>query len=315
MTVKLQPSRFICCDFSYYLPTTTTTTTTTKPTKQKKPTIHNKLQQNRKCIFICATIALIFAYASVLTCDFLKVGEEGLKYMDLESRGPFFEASYNANHTKLGCVRYDPSVEMSMPLKWSQVGGGALLPMITICWFMVIPWFLFSSNEITKKFLHLMLRICFPICLAINAFVLTKMYGIPECSMDGYKCAPGIAAILAVINTFILIYLSIMICLIPIPAQPVLLFNENLPKKPEPNSNNNNRFMEEPPPKKGKKKKNNNDNDTTNNADNDDPHADDVVETTIEVLPTGTKKTHYITHPDGTQSVKEEFLPKANEIV
>lgn len=174
---------------------------------------------------------------------------------------------------------------------------------------MVVQWFLFSSNMITKKFIHLMLRITFPICLLTNMFILTKMYGIPECSEQGSKCTPGIAAIIAVINTFILGYLAIMIFLIPPPTHPLLLVDyENIPKK-EPDVE----FVQ-PPPKKSKKKKK--DDEENGNYDNDEePQKDDIVETTIEVVPTGTKKTHYITHPDGTQSVKEEFIPKATEIV
>jgi hypothetical protein len=260
------------------------------------------LYHNRKCIFICTTIALIFAYCSVLTCDFLKVGDEELSFNELEGRGPFFQGSYS-NITKLGCVRYDPSSEISKPLMWSQVGGGALMALIAICWLMVIQWYLFSNNMITKKFYHLMLRICFPICLLINIFILTKMYGIPECSQPGSKCAPGIAAILAVTNVFILGYLTIIIFLIPPPTQPLLLFNDNIPKK-EPKLE----FVQPPPKEKKLKKK-------KKDESEDEPQTDDIVETTIEVLPTGTKKTHYITHPDGTQSIKEEFIPKATEIV
>lgn len=267
----------------------------------KPPIIKDPYRQyrNHKCIFICLTISVIFAYTAILSCGFLKVGEDTLSYSELEDRGPFFQGQYS-NGTKLGCVRYDPSVPLTAPLKWSQVGGGALMALITICWLMALPWFLFSSNVITKKFLHLMLRICIPICLIINIFVLVKMNGISECSEDGSKCAPGIAAIVAIINVFLLIYMTIMMFLIPAPTLPVFLVNDNLPRKePDPE------FVH-PSSKKSKKKK---------TDDDEEPHKDDIVETTIEVLPTGTKKTHYITHPDGTQSVKEEFIPKSSEIV
>jgi hypothetical protein len=282
----------------------------------------------RKQIFIGVLISVIFGYYSVFSCEFVKLGVTEDSYIDLKGRGIWTEARFSESNDKLGCLRYDPEMPVSRSLMWSRFFGTFFVVLIFICFVAVTQWYLFAVSMIQRRFMHFILQITLPSAFFMNILLCYKLNGIEECNADDAKCAPGYSGIVAVVNCLILLILTVLICLVPPPEQVVFLVNENLPKfekEAEEDDNDNdddedgqninkegkNIDSSNNPMKKKKKKQDDGSDSNTKNRELQvyKPKKDDVVETTLTRVPGGMKKTHYITHPDGSQSVKEEFVP------
>jgi hypothetical protein len=293
-------------------------------------------------MFGLTLLSMIFSYAGLAGCQFLKVkaeetpgffGQLAIERPGDMGFGFFNVVVYDSDGDKIGCLPYDKDVkdEYFSDSAWraGRAFGTMTVMALTVAFFMLALVMLFL--DMYKDTLWLALKATYVIAFLTNLFTFS-VFAADICSATSCKAGP--AGGLVIFNVFLLIFLIIMSWLVPPPSNPVFRLSEG--PAPEEIAEwrevkegddseaqgvetiaNEERFMEydkqEPPAmdaeeeSAGEGEEQSYDgeerHETTTGIDETTTGIDGNVKITTEITPEGKKIVEVVTHPDGSKTV------------
>lgn len=167
--------------------------------------------------------AWVFAVVAVQHCSLVRMGPVKKNYDSLEGFGYFRRAYYDEESNDfLGCISYQGDTHWSATFEVSLVFGVALALIMTITLLLVNMMILFVCAHGTRRRFHCLLRVLVPCAWACSVLTL-GVFSMDECKDNAVQCPPGAAGIVAMINTFVLGVLALLLFLMPTPKQPVFV--------------------------------------------------------------------------------------------
>lgn len=251
-----------------------------------------------------AILSWIFATVAVFGCEFYVFSVDG--FSDKAYLGFFAAREEDGN-----CAAYSNEVSEGLNDDGAFAAGRAFAVLAFIAVLLtalsLIAVQLFVGNNKAVRIMWLLIRIGFSVSL-VCALLLFAAFGAEDCKdfqeADGIDCEAGSSAILAILNIFLLIFLTVVIFLVPPPESPIFVRGS-----PEVN----------PTPKTDAKEPSEG---TSENGEVEihTVHTPSVmsgtrVTETTEIDPDGMIRTvRTTTHPDGSQTI-EETIQDAGTVV
>jgi hypothetical protein len=250
-------------------------------------------------LFVIAYVWLV-TIVGVRGCTFILVGSTGNDSLDLKGFGLFNHAVYEEDGDFRGCLAYSNTERgsFSPSFQASRVFGtisALLMTVVTLC--VVIQ--LFCS--IAKEEIWLFIRALLPISL-LSQLLSFVAFNMNECSESaGNECVPGGAGIMLILNVIVVFFLSIFVCKLPPPSNPVFVKWHDQQDE----SRENLQGFEMALPSKLGKLGVLEELDETENCDDDDVHSEGPETITVRIeYDRGEKKTiKEVLHPDGSKTI------------
>jgi hypothetical protein len=183
-------------------------------------------------MFGLAWLTWVFSIVSVQHCSFIKMGPANVDYDSLDAMGFFHQAYYDdKNRDFLGCIKYEVDASWSGTFLAARFFSSFLALLSTLLLVMVNLMIIFIRAHSRRRLFHSIIRVLVPIAFLCSIFTLA-VFSTDECKKDDFQCPPGAGGVVAIINTFVLAVLTVLVFLAPTPSQPVfVLFRVEETKK------------------------------------------------------------------------------------
>jgi hypothetical protein len=174
-------------------------------------------------VLFLSFLSCLFALISVAGCTYMKMGESALEYDVLVPSGIFREPVYNEERSEvLGCVRYADSRQVDRGFKIVRAMAVLMVLCLSIIFFLITPTILFITNAGKRVIFYSLCRVLAIPALVFNC-IMFILFGRKECTSGAIQCSPGFSGILAIINTFIIFILAVLLFLTPVPSHPEIV--------------------------------------------------------------------------------------------
>ena len=153
----------------------------------------------------------------------MKTGDPSKDYRALDQMGLFTVPYYDPfNHEILGCVGYDSRSEWDTNFKLARTNAIFLLISLSMVAILYTLSMLFLLHERSKFIIHWICR-CLVVASLIFNTLLFIVFGGDDCKRNNTKCPPGTGAILAMVNEFALLAMTVLWVMVPPPTFPYFL--------------------------------------------------------------------------------------------
>jgi hypothetical protein len=169
-------------------------------------------------VFLLTWISWTFALVTVTRCTFIKIGSDDESYSDMKSLGLFSEPIYTADNDLRGCVSYENNAGRTGSFKAGRAFSIFLVANISIAFVFVNGMMLFIQTHMTRRLMYFVVRVCVPVAFIANTLTFVT-FSMEECDGKGKKCSPGGAAVVAILNVLVLLFLAVLVIVTPAPSQ------------------------------------------------------------------------------------------------
>lgn len=175
---------------------------------------------------------------SVSGCTYMKMGESTLKYDTLNAAGIFREPVYDKEHNKvLGCVRYSNAAQVDRGFRIVRAMAVLMAICLSVIFLLITPTILFITNNGKRVIFYSVSRALIIPALVFNC-IMFILFGREECRAAGTQCSPGLSGIVAILNTFIIFILAVLLFVTPVPSHPEIVPSPEDPTPPRQLSSN-----------------------------------------------------------------------------
>jgi hypothetical protein len=178
-----------------------------------------QIQGRLKWTVLCLSwLAFLLGIMSVTGCTYMEMGGG-------TAAGIFREPIYDDDDdsTKiLGCVRYADSRQVDRGFKIVRAMSVLMLICMTAIVLLITPTVLFMTNHAKRISFYSLCRILVSPTLIFHC-IMFILFGREECASAEMQCSPGFSGKIAIINTFVIFILAILLFVTPVPTHPEIV--------------------------------------------------------------------------------------------